>query len=474
MNLLPPSGPTADMDNPCHTRIAHQITDVGISAYLVALAAWQRGLQVTFHYEVASKCPRFAHLPVQGFRGELFSVSNGSTTHFFYRTLGDLTSRAASQLAENKQRSKECFRQHGVPTPAGVVLPAGPTKILQQTAMRKAKAFMQQHAGKTFVLKPLDGSLGEGVHLRLSRPQVLATLAKPQAKALLLEEFVLGRFYRVYVVGDRYINTFENRMSSVVGDGITTISGLVALKNQRRHHQPLYASRQLVITPHEITYLASQALTPESVPLAGVRVYLNDSVFGTHGSDRIDCTDTLPAAIREIAVKATQALGLPNAGLDILQEMRTGRVVVLEANQTAIITGNAFPMVGPSAGNRVAEAIIDHYFPESVTAARFTEATFDFPLLVKALRSGVASEITLPTLDKGWFHQRLRIPAESNTDPLLKVRTEQYRLGVHVQCWKAESGELQVDVLAPTLRGNAFAKAVGGRVISRLASTPPC
>jgi len=44
------------------------------------------GLKVTFHYQFHTGPARFARLPVQGWRGELFSVSDGRKTHGFRRT----------------------------------------------------------------------------------------------------------------------------------------------------------------------------------------------------------------------------------------------------------------------------------------------------------------------------------------------------------------------------------------------------
>lgn len=447
------SRPTACFDDPILRQHAYQIHHVGISAFLVALAAWQRGLSVTFHYEVATKSPRFANAAIQGFRGELFSVCDGTKKHFFRRTLGDLTSREVSQLCEDKQATKQRLIAHNINVPAGIMVKRGD--------VAKARAFMAQHKDRYFVLKPIDGTLGEGVQLHLTEEKVLEQLRTLDDKQWLLEEFILGDFYRVYVVGDRCVNAFQNRWASVVGDGQQTITELVKQKNQTRQHRPLYPDKWVQITQREVDYLAAQGLSDTTIPALGERIYLNDSVFGSHGADRIDVTETLPLEIRQMAVQTVQALKVPNAGLDILVEKRTGRAVVLEANQTAIITGNVFPMEGPSAGNTVAEAIIDHYFPNSIDHPRHIKASFDFMQVCQILQSGTVGEVTLPVLGANWVHRRFSIAAtQLNDSTVPAIRRAMFTYGIHAQLIKSDVGDLIVDVVAPESRYQLFLKAL--------------
>lgn len=440
--------PSADITDPFLCHRAYAIPHVGISAFLMALAAWQRGLEVRFHYELATKCPRFAKAAIQGFRGELFSVSDGRRTHYFSRTLGDRTSREQSDLCQDKQTTKEHLMADGLPVPPGMVIAPGETA--------KAQTFMAEHPGQRFVLKPLDGTLGEGVELKLSPEAVSAQLQQAQ-RPLLLEVFIPSDYYRVYVVDGRVVNAYINLPASVVGDGRRCIRELVEEKNRTRPHRPLYREKRLKLRDREREYLAAQGLDFDSVPAAGQSVAINDSIMSADGADRQDRTDQLSPSVRHLAEQAGRSLGLPFVGLDILLAWADGQAYVLEANQKAIIVGNVFPTRGPSPGNTVAEAIMDEYFPESADNLRHTKASFDFMKICDTLQSGVVGEVSLPVLGPDWVHRRFRVAApDLKADTLSHIREAMYVLGIHAQWFKTDPGDLIVDVVAPEQRYQAF------------------
>jgi hypothetical protein len=165
-----------------------------------------------------------------------------------------------------------------------------------------------------------------------------------------------------------------------------------------------------------------------------------------------------------MAVQAVQALEVPNAGLDILVEKTGGRAVVLEANQTAIITGNVFPMEGKSAGNRVGEAIIDHYFPNSIDNRRHIKASFDFMQVCKMLQSGTVGDVTLPVLGPDWVHHRFSLPATQVDERTVPgIQRAMFTYGIHAQLIKSKVGDLIVDVIAPESRYAMFLAALKGK-----------
>ncbi len=447
------SRPSANFDDPILRQHAWRIDHVGISAFLVALAAWQRGLHVIFHYELASKTERFANLDVQGFRGELFSVSDGRRIHYFRRTLGDLTTKENSALTENKQATKERLRQHGIDVPDGIVVSRDDTATLD--------GFLARHPGKQFLIKPLDGTQGKGVISRIAADQVLGHLEASQGETLLLEEMVKGHEYRVYVTGERYISAYKKRPASVEGDGRSTIRQLAQEKTRlRQRGHPLNAVA-VPLGETEASFLEQQGWTFDTVPGAGERIYLNDFPLPYDGADQVESTESLPAYVREASIRAAQALGLPNTGLDVIVIPETQRYVILEANQCPILVFNVFPTLPTQAGNRVAESIIDHYFPGSVDNTRHTRASFDFAQICQALRSGTLGEIALPVLGSDWVHRRFSIPAtqlDERAEPT--IRGAMFTIGIHAQLIKSNVGDLIVDIVAPEDRLERFTAAL--------------
>lgn len=454
------SRPTASFDDPILRWHAYRIHHVGLNGFLMALAAWQRGLKVTFHYEVATKSSRFANAAVQGFRGELLSVSDGTKTHFFRRTLGDLTTRHASALAEDKQATKQRLIEHGIDVPDGIVVRRSDTKGID--------AFLARYPSKRFLLKPLNGTLGKGVIRDIAAEDVVEQVKASQREELLLEEFVQGDEYRLNIVSDRFVTAVARLPANVMGDGRLSVRELIEQKNEWRRRHPLYHHSPIGMQ-EAIGCLALQGVTLDSLPEAGVTVWLGTAPSTHHGGDIQDRTNEVPLNARRTAVMAQKVLGLPTTGMDVIVHSagtQAERAVVLEANQMPHTGGDSLPLVPnvPSPGNRFSEAIIDHYFPASIDNPRYVKASFDFMQVCQTLRSGTVGEVTLPVLGPDWVHRRFSIAATQvgeRTEPTL--RNAMFTYGIHAQLIKSDVGDVIVDVIAPEARYNKFVGLLGRR-----------
>lgn len=461
----PQAQPPSPLNDPLLRHRLAQVTHIGANAYLLALAAFQRGLKVTFHYEMASHCPRFESLPVSGVRGELMTISDGRKRHAFYRVMGDLTTREASMQAESKPHTNAVLRKAGIVVAEGVVARPG--------RCNKAEHFLAKHPEARFLLKPVDGSEGRGVLRDLSAGQVLTHLAAAE-RPMLLEEFVVGTEYRIYVTGDRVVSAVIRRPASVEGDGRLSVAELVERKAAQRRAHPVYHADPLELDTATQAFLAANGQSENDVPAAGERVFLSDVPSMHEGGDIVDGMTSLPAWVAGIAVRAAQTLDLPHAGLDmILEEEHTTvirddtsmpRAVVLEANQNPYIRLTAIAMAGilEATSNAVAESVIDHYFPGSITSLRHPRASFDFNTVCQALNGGTLSEVALPVLGQGWVHKRYIVPAERVEQTLIdQVHQVRMRYGIHAQLLYTSGGEAILDAVAPQQRLRWLENAIG-------------
>lgn len=449
------SRPTAEIEDPVSLSRVYRIDHIGISAYLVALAAWQRGLRVTFHYEVAGKSPRFATSLAYASRGEFFSVSDGQKTHFFLRTLGDLTSRETSALCDDKQATKERLIAAGVPVPDGILIDRD---ALDEAALN---GFLERHAGKSFHIKPLGGSLAIGAHGHLSAADVRPCIAQHKDRRLLVEEHIVGIYLRVAVVNGRFVGAFERFPPRVTGDGIATIAELVERKNLSRRHRPLNSKRVIRLDAVEQACLAAQGLTIDSVLETGVTALIRNTNAGDEGADYREATESASQMARTLAVRSCLALELAVGGVDLLIDEETGQHVVLEVNQCPMLKFHAFSMYTSSPGNRVAEAIIDHYFPNSIDSPRFTKASFDFMRICTTLKSGTVAELSLPVLAPNWVHKRIRLDvAELDAAAQDSIRLIAERHAVHIDILRLNGKGTLIDALGPSERYDAFVKSL--------------
>lgn len=391
-----------------------------ISTFLVALAAFQRGLQVVFYKTAPDLVAQFQGSLKSGVHGAIFSVSDGVDTHFFNRTMGDLTSREASMRAEDKDITKRILASVGIRTPEGVVVRAGD--------VQGAVDFMASSGRSRFVVKPLRGSLGKDTHIEVSADEVKDVIANVQTGEWLIEEFISGSEVRAYVVGDKCVSVSMNLCPSVTGNGVDSISTLVGRRNAVRAQNVYLSAMSFDPRAQYNQYLAKQGLDPETVPLSGTMIKLSDTKIFYKGADCLNALDRVNDSFHQVAVATCKALGLPNAGLDIIISDDVSRpgAFVLEANQRAYIGTHNFPSLGKSDNNAISEAIIDHYFPNSCGNRQFSLASFSFPQIVQMFQTGQATDVVLPVLRPDWLHARLHFSdaavAESVWNILLSVR----------------------------------------------------
>ena len=133
------------------------------SAYLVSLAALTQGLSVTFfrsQREAGINNPLF---PPEVSEPIFYRVSNGRRAHFFNGTQSDRTSATAAFTTKDKLKTKALLHAKNLNTPVGGLMSAQDHGLLGR---------MHQAGVKWFVIKPVAGSLAEGVFLHQSAAQV--------------------------------------------------------------------------------------------------------------------------------------------------------------------------------------------------------------------------------------------------------------------------------------------------------------
>lgn len=419
--------PRVDFADPLMRHAALQAKGIGLCSFLVTLAAFQRGLQVSFHYERASFDARFANAKLQGHRGELFSIGNGTRTHVFSRTLGDRTAAAANAIAEDKHLTKRALAQAGVRTPEGIVAERGQATLIEK--------FVARDPTRRFVVKPLAGSLARGVHADVAAGAVPGIVRQMSVSRVLVEEYVAGVECRATVVDGRCVAVSRRAAPTVTGDGTASIEALVARRSAALAGNPFFGP--IECTDEVKAYLARQGLVPASVPPAGRDVQLLNTSYGVGHED---VTGSIGEAVMRQAVKAAHALGLPVCGIDLIVDA-AGEVCVLELNQRPYIGMHSFPSLGGGGqGNAVAEAIVDFYFPETVGHCVQPALAYDFAAVRAVLGSGQVSMVTLPAVGADWRVIRLTESGVAARTMAELVRTAAKAAGVHVMAAQAEKG----------------------------------
>lgn len=352
--------------------------------YLVALEGWRRGLELKFHIRKGIAIPPSVR----------FSLSNGVRTHYFSVARGDKVSKEAISICSEKPETYKRLHENNIPIPEGKSFSATET---DDTIINYAKTL-----DFPLVIKPTDGASGLGVITDIrSLEQFEEALKKVRYelgyKSIIVERFIKGEDYRVYVVDNKVIGAYKRLAANVIGDGESSIRELIIQKNKLRKKNPFIYNRPIVINKDLIHYLKENQMTLESVPEKGQRVILRKQGTYLKERDPIDITDEMPESIKEIAVKAMHSIpGLTHCDVDMLVNEETGEAYVNEINSRPQISNHLFPLEGKA--RDIPRAVIDYYFPETINGPRNDKLFFDFRPVYEAFRSMSVKEVVIPNI----------------------------------------------------------------------------
>jgi D-alanine-D-alanine ligase-like ATP-grasp enzyme/acylphosphatase len=287
-----------------------------------------------------------------GRRRFVATAADGAIACAFEMMTGTLNAEVARALARNKSHTRDLLARAGVPVPAGRAFP---------TPERDAILRCAEEIGYPLVAKPISGSLGVGVSTDIrDRDQLdtaIARIAESRfgSSGVLIERYVTGRDYRLYVAGGVVVSVIERLAGHVVGDGRHTVTELILAKNELRvATNPYLGKRLLKLGPTERDLLRRQDLTLASVPASGQLVRLAAAANVSQGGDSVELLDSTHPAVLERIGRITSAVpGLYHAGIDVVMKDHRRHpdeqtFAVIEINSNAELALHRFPMYGPT------------------------------------------------------------------------------------------------------------------------------
>ncbi|MSR59203.1 MAG: hypothetical protein EXS05_16430 [Planctomycetaceae bacterium] len=309
---------------------------------------------------VAAACAR--DIPYMRLDAEsLVQLGHGVKQRRIRMATTDGTGHVANFVAIDKDLTKRLLSRIGIPVPLGRPV------VDADDACRAAAEF-----GWPVVVKPQDADYGNGASIRLTDlDQVRAAypLARRWSERVLVERFVQGAMHRLLVVGDRLVAAVRLGPACITGDGVHTIHELVASANRdsRRGTGNPFPLRPIELGPEELTVLAEQQWTADSIPPSGAIVPLRRDVFFSRGGTIDDVTDRVHPITAEAAIDAARVVGLDVAGIDLIavdisRPLAKQEAAVLEVDAEPSIALHMAPWCDPD--RPVARAIIEMLFPD--------------------------------------------------------------------------------------------------------------
>ena len=288
----------------------------------------------------------------------LFQLGWGRRQKRIQATTTGATGLVASNIASDKHLTKTLLAQAGVP------VPEGETVATVEDALRVAREL-----AVPVTVKPLDANQGKGVTTSCSGPEEVAAAfgqARRYSRHVIVERYLSGRDYRVLVAGNKVAAASWRRPPHVTGDGARTIRQLVELENTnpRRGDGHTNVLTKIPLDQHAADIVRKQGYGLDDVLPAGVTVDLRGNANLSTGGTAEDVTDLLPESTRELCVRATRAIGLDVAGIDIIcrdiaMPLASQGGGVIEVNAAPGIRMHQYPSSGIArdAGGAIVEAM---------------------------------------------------------------------------------------------------------------------
>lgn len=290
----------------------------------------------------------------------LIQLGQGKYQQRIQATVTGRTSYIAVELAGDKDETNRILSNHGLPVPRQELVRSS------DSAVR-----MANRIGFPVVTKPYNGNHGRGISIRLMNDEEVRAgfaAAREHSSSVIVESFLEGDDHRLLVVNGELVAATRRTPGHVVGDGVNTITQLIAIVNQdpRRGVGHEKVLTRLVMDAQAEMMLTRQGYTAETVLAEGQIAYLRSTANLSTGGTATDVTDIIHPDNRDMAVRAIRAIGLDVGGVDFLC---TNIAESYKRIGGGICECNAAPgfrmHVAPSEGTPrdVAGPVIDMLFP---------------------------------------------------------------------------------------------------------------
>jgi len=230
-------------------------------------------------------------------------------------TKTSLDSYSTVLMMENKLVTKKILEKNKIKVPKGGYY----------TNIEDALVDHYKYNSTKTVVKPNSTNFGLGITIlpndfSYEDYENAINFAFGEDNSILIEEFIEGKEYRVFVLDGKVVGILHRVPANVVGDGVHNITQLVEEKNKdvlrgTGYKKPL---QKINLGEAEKTFLKTQNLDFDYIPKKDEIIYLRENSNISTGGDSIDFTDDILDEYKQIAVEAAKAADATICGVDLM------------------------------------------------------------------------------------------------------------------------------------------------------------
>jgi len=276
----------------------------------------------------------------------------------------DLNHIGSSDIARDKDFAKFFMKRLGFPVAHGyTVFHDEWAKTIGSTRTIASAHTYAKKLGYPVIVKPNSKTQGFDVQVVFKERELRSALRKvfKNDRVAIIERYLPGRDYRIVVLDGEIISAYERIPLSVVGDGKSSVLGLLTQK-QKLFDRSGRDTKINFDDPRIKVKLRRQGYAFTSVPPKNTKVFLLDNANLSTGGDAIDITRSIHPSFCKIAAELTKGMGLRIAGVDIMVTKGDITKSLKESNYY-IIEINAAPG-------------LDHYVTTGTAQRKIVEAMY--------------------------------------------------------------------------------------------------
>jgi len=290
------------------------------------------------------------------------------------------------------------------------------------------------------VIKPVNGSMGKGVHLNIkSEKELFKIIGLSDYNDIIVEEQVYGDEYRIYLVYGRYYGAVKRFPPSIIGDGKSCVSKLIENKNnsKKRKNLPLIDASKAKI------FLLDKGVSVDFIPKKGEIVSLGAVLGRSSGGDVYDLKDNLPKWVLD---------KIEVIGRDFSKNLCVGLDVIINKDFLYVIEVNGRPqlssLINPDEGygSNIADALVSVLFPMSKLLYEAGKGIANIKKAINIVRKSNKSLLLNPVFfdfnslvdeSNDLSYLAYNVPINSNR---LMYRREAFSRNMLLKTWVNESG----------------------------------
>lgn len=206
------------------------------------------------------------------------------------------------------------------------------------------------------VVKPFNLSSGKGVTLDVTTSDFQNAWTKAieaydnntKSAKIILQNQIPGVEARLLVIEEKFNSAILRVPTNVIGDGQTSVKGLIRQKNLKRGRHPHLNKSLIKINNELLESLKAQNMGVDSIPVKEEVIFFHKVSNIALGGDTLEISHLISNKLKELAESSVKSIpGLRSAGVDIMfSSFNDEKATVLEINHAGNLLMHHYPWKG--------------------------------------------------------------------------------------------------------------------------------